>query len=589
MPQLSPPFRRPALILLLAAYLWGVLPLTFGLGTHLEETAGLLTVQPDRLADAQVPVASGGLHASRWMPVWTWRRGPADALPLMVDGHIGGLPFWPYRALTQTWGLLAARLVGVATGVLLLVGMIRAGALLGWAAAGWVAAWVAATSPQFALMLHWARPDEQFSFGLPLAIGLALHRWHQTAHLRWWWLSALCTGLLMAAKSTGVWTVFVAVTAMVAFRLEPRVRLRDYVGAALVAALPLLPHLAFIWFGRDARALDVRFASMPLVAEVWTRARLAFFAGHFATSFGGAGSYLSAYFHGHHPAAAAWPAVLAAALPGAAIVVCGLLALSRRVAPAVRAFGFGLLALTLLYTTLYYLAMSMFGLLTVWVPLATGVALAWGWQQAGEGGLTRWRRMLRVALAAALLATCGHGCLELSRLHAAVRTPQTFTFSRQLQQQVATDLEQAGVARPWTMTYNIVGVLEVLSRGHVRPRHAFESYVLAVDEDTEGAYARAWRKVLTQMQQRGATHDLLLEVAAGPLDVSPLRHPEWMPTQLIPAAQRVGARLETVRTWRTAQGVPVLQWVKVRWPAQAAAVVQGVGPAPLNQPARGVP
>lgn len=560
--------RRGALVFaaLAAAHLLVVATVGSRAGTHVEELAGLMQWVPERLgpgAAAPVPEAEiPALRRSLYLPVWSVQWSGGRMTPLMIDGHQGAVSYLAHRPLANRVDLMAARALSWLFGLVLIAGLQVLGSATGGHRAGWFAAALAATSPQLVFMQHWARPDEQLALGMPLlaVLGLIAHRGRGGG--RYLVLAGLAFGLALAAKNTALWTLTATALACWIFDLWPRASLRTWALALWVGALPLLPQLAFVSGGQgaEAEAFWVRVATLPNPLHALAPERLRFFAEHFATSFGGAGSYVGAMVQGI-PSEISWPSLAA----GGALLLLFFAAvgrsLARTAAPVERALGLGLGALLLQYVGIYYVGMSLFGLLAVWVPLAGGLGLARWWPRAGDGVGARGG----VAVVA-LVGVLGVQLWQDAVLVQAYGRPGHAMHNLRVQQQLAADLQREGVDRVWTTTYADAGVLEQLSDGRVRGVNLFAAFwhVTSSGPETRDLYTRAWQVALADMP--AGEHRAVLVPRPAEVEVSPCQEGAWIAEQLEPAVRAMGGQVKPWRSWQDARGLEVFRGVKVTLP-----------------------
>ncbi len=538
------PARLLAFAILLGVFLWAVMPLQQGMATHAEEAVGLTRVAPPRPGTGEVepaPADHPQLRASAHLPVWGVVWPDQSYTPLLVDGHQGALVFAPSRWAHALGGLTAARAVSALYGASVLLALILLGYALSVPLAGWLAATVAAASPHLAFFHHWARPDEQATWVLPLWAVLAFVRWGRSRRPVWGQLGALLLGLAVSAKLTAGWALLGMFAAVLVFRLLPWPGLRALGLAGLVAGLPLLPQVAFLLVGPDTGAFAQRIDNLPSPADLLDPARWAFFARHFIEAFGGLGGYVQGIAVGVQPelGVRAWTVGGMVALCVVAAVAAGG---QRQVPPAQRAFGVGLGTTLLLYVGLYYTGMSLYGLLVPWVPLAFGLAVSRVWTYANRLPDRRRGRLVEVLLALVAVAVVANGMWETHRMHGALARPVAELFARSAQEPMANRLMQDPAVPTWTVTYNAVAVYETLTRGRIRPQHAHRAFVDAVGtrHDDPAAYDTAWDRVLGLVRQQAcSTGNTLQRLVVSPgaldVDVSPLRHPDWL-AQRLPAA-----------------------------------------------------
>jgi hypothetical protein len=563
--------RLTLFVLLVGLWLACLVPLSRGMASYVEETAGLVNVLPD-WADADsrsvVPFLGGQLVTSRRQPVCgiLWKDG--GFTPLMVDGHLGATSFVPFRWALSLGGLDAARELSIASGVAVLAGVLLLGHSLGSPLGGWMALLLLVTSTQFLICYQWVRPDEQWTWTMPLFAVLALVRHARTPRRGWLVLAGLCIGLAVAAKLTAVVIIASLIVAALEFELVRHLKRLDYLVLAMSALPPLVPQAVWMAFGSHG-ALNVRFAHLPATRTLLDADRLAFFLHHFIDSFGGLGSYLAAAFLGQ----SSQPGMIAR-LSGALMLLgtfaCIALLFRKATPRPQRAFGLALGVAVVAYLAIYYQSMSLYLLLAPWIPLAVGLVLAHLWT---PGRLVVLRR---VAVVGVLVLLCGNGLAQTWVLHRLVARPELDLVARSVHEALAASLIEHHVVQPWTTTHNIVGGLEVATAGRVRPHHAFDLFLDVVSRvgETPAGYDAAWDRVLAEAHRLdlNAGHsDFVLQPAAAKMDVSPLRHRDWLAARFDQAVIRQGGVVSDRRDFRAQPTGPVLlTWATVRWPGEGA-------------------
>jgi hypothetical protein len=552
-----------------ALYLALALPMAFRLGTHLEEISGVVAVLPsqhfvDPAQDTEAPPASGvALRYSSALPVLGLESADGTYLPLQIDGHIGALPFWPYRALARLGGLALARLLGVLSGLALLACITALAERFFPKPAGAFVALLGATWPLFVFDHYWSRPDESWSLLGPAAALVCFFRRADTRRERWTALGMLCLGLGVSAKNTALWTAAAIALPVLVFRVLRGLRRRELVFGAAAFGLPLLPQLYYVLTAPADNAFRTRLA---MVASPWTAfspARLRFFAGDFALSTGSFGSRFASLIDGA-PGARGHFDLAVVIFSALAIVVCVGEAFRRRAPRVRRAFGLGLALLLAQYCGFYYTSGNSFFLLAMpWIVLALGGALALAHRAAHEGEPARRRELVQGAVLATGLVLTAHAAEQWLRLGRAMRAPDTSIFALEQQRALVGDLERDGVVHPWSGTYAFIGVAELLSRGRVRPEHAFPILSASCGAKAGGLtdYVAAWEIVLDRMGP--GTHEVVLMPRAERIEISPCRDGEKMAEGFFAAAARRGARVERGRVYRSSRGHPLFERVRV--------------------------
>ena len=566
--------RVAGAVVVAGVFLAAVVPASVHLGAYSEEVVGLVHRLPRRVFPGHPPPPDPEhgprLVSTPRLPVWSvvWPGG--RVWPLMADGHIGALEYYPARLAEAAGGLLAARLSVGVLGLVTLLGLFLLGRRILGEAAGWAAVALAASSAHFHFPFVWCRAEEVWSFlGYVLALVLYL-RFLDTRRTRWLLLAAAAAGLGVAAKTTGVWNLFALAGAALWLRAWPRLTRRQWVAAGAVFLLPLVPQVLYLLLGDVPVPFRQRLAMVPWPWQALAPGRLAFFARDFVHSFGATGSYLGGYIDARPTGRLLHLSSLAggAVALGAVAVLAGL-ALRRRTPRPLRLLGlaFGLLCLE--YVAFYYEGMTLFTLLTPWVPLILGVTGVWAWRLAAPW---RARRLVRGGLVGVAIALVGVQTAQTVRFARAVRHPAYGMFDLATERSVTAELVSLGATRPVTTTYGIVGVLDVLSDGAVRPEHVFPLFEAALHahqrhQGTVALYRRVWDRVLGRLGP--GVHYLLLSPHASILDTNPVADMPRVVAALAPAVAARAGRLEPVRAWDL-QGHEVFRLVRVTLPAAAA-------------------
>lgn len=523
-------------------------PLAVQLGANAEEVAPLLRhppaeLAPDRPDDGE---PAPGLLASEGLPVWSWVWGDGSLTPLMVDGHVGALSFAPARSLAAWFGLGAARLQSTVLGLLGLLAIFAFARRVGGDAAGLLAAALAAISAQYAFAFLMLRPDEQLDSLALLAALLAFLRHHDTGRVRWFYAGCLAVGVALMAKNTALWVLLGIGVGAGAFRLCPRARAGAWAAGAALAAVPLLPQLAYVLSVDTGGAFAGRLQQIAAPWEALAPDHLLFSLRHFDESFGHMGTVLAGYTQLH----AVGPLIGGVGYGILAAVMVTIAATARRSQPpAVRAFGLGCGVTLALYWLLYYRGASYYLLLAPWVPIAVALAVV---------GIVRSARPAGRAVVVALLVVLAVSSIaEAARMIDAVRHPETGMFDGAAQRELAALLEDTGRTRPYSTTYGAVGVYELLSRQAVRPRSLWPYFDRAGERPAD--FQAAWAAVFARLGP--GTHTLLLSPNASPVETSEGVPGALIDSELAPAAAAANARIEVISVWRAPSGHAILRVV----------------------------
>jgi len=639
LPTLRDRSGRLLLAALVALHVTATAAIGLRAGSHIEEIGGLLTSAPQRLGTGAAAPWSAEegwrLRASQHLPVWGLERGPRSFTPLMVDGHIGAVPYTLHRLAAHVGGLPLARALSWCFGGLLLLATWLLGRAIGGLAVAWLATLLAALSPQAAFMHHWAHAEEQLSAGLPLFAVLAILRHRSRPAARWltrnkgasgpdhglaplppsastaygvrlarrlvsrlqllplgpknvvfgphptaspaadelpvsfgavggaaWHLilAAAMLGLAMAAKNTAAWVVLSMLLTGWWLDVLPTCRRRTWLLAAAVAAVPLLPQAVFVVSGADPEAFWRRLATLP-GPDSWIELdRLAFFAQHFATSFGALGDYVSSLTSGGEKSLSSWSLAAGVLALLATLALC-LVSIRRTTQLPTRLLGCGIGLVGLQYLAFYYEGMSLFGLLGPWIPLviatATIAAMNWLSERLPRVGALRWLPALL-----ALVFACSQGVQQI-QLQTAFDAPRHGIFDLDAQRRLVHEsLSRSDTL--WTTTYDLAGVPELLSGGALAGRHLFPIFwdVVSSTEETPALYDEAWRQALDLLP--AGDHLVVLVPRPAAIEVSPCRNGAWIAERLPVVATERGITLERVADITTDAGAATYRLVRLR-------------------------
>ena len=526
------------------------LPLTLQFGANAEEVIPLLEYPPVQFdPDAsEPPVSTRGVRRSDSLPVWSWVGSDGRMTPWMVDGHVGGLSFVGARGLAQMGGLSAARLHSTLLGLLGLWAIALLASRLAGPSAGLLAAAIALLSTQYLFTFLMVRPDEQLdSLGLLWAV-LAFLRHHDTGRTRWFLLGCLLVGVALMAKNTAIWPLAGAVTSALAFGYRPRVSWRGALAGAALAALPLVPQLAYVLSAEGGGAFAAR---LDMISAPWvglSPSHLFFSLQHFEESFGHMGSMVAAYSQG---------SVMGPLIPGVGYALLALVALTiftafSSTAPRpIRAFGLALGLTLLLYWMLYYRGASYYLLLAPWIPIALALALVQLWRR-GPGR----SRDLLMALVGVLAV---NSVAEHIRLYEAVQAPEKAMFAGEAQRSAAHWLQDHADTTPYTTTYAMVGVMDVLSEGAVRTRSVWPYFHQA--GAPPAVFTQAWHRVFARLGP--GHHRFLLSPHPSPVETSEGMDGRWIDAQLEAAVSAAGHQLRVESSWPAPSGDTMLRVVTV--------------------------
>jgi hypothetical protein len=570
------PWTRPTvitLLLLCGLTLAVLLPPALSTGWNLEEIGGMLRVAPIWEFPGDEPPAAerepGDGFRTYWesrypltLPVWGVLHGD-DFYPLMIDGHIGAIPGYPYRWLFDAFGPNGPRVLSVLTGLAMLVSFfVLARRLYGFGAA-LIGSLLLITTPLFAFTYTWNNHSEQWSAGFPALALLAAIHFARNGRTRWLILGALLAGAAVAAKNTAVWTLLAGLAATAAFRMWPRVNARQVALALGAACLPMLPQFAMIAWSPSTGTLLERVSRIPAPWEAFTPSRVANIGENFIEAFLSWTDYLVPYVspataHAHTDVPG-----LAVVLVATTLAATGT-AFLKRLPRATRAFGLGFALLLLQYMAFYYVGQSAFILLVMWIPLGVSGVLWLLVRSAWSSPRASVRVGVLLAVAVALGAWTYNNVLELWRYERSTNAPTAALWNRDAQISVAEDLEARGALAPWTMSFASAGVLELVSDGAVRPRHAYPIFATVCADAAQLRQEDAWLEVLERMGP--GRHWVLLTPEASKVEISPCRAADPVITGFERAMETSGTVTEVVRRWVSDDGVESFRLVALDVP-----------------------
>ncbi len=552
-----------ALVVVGVLFLALVLPLGWRGGSSAEEAVGLTSVAPERWYPTDVSVARSearggpGLRSSHRIPVWGYVSEKGAYRPIMIDGHQSAWSFYPSRLLVALGGLRAARVGMAAFGVLMLLGIFAVAREVGGTRVALVAVVLAATTGQVLWIHSWVRPDEQLDSLCHLGAVLAAVRYARKDRLRWFMLACLLLGAGVAAKNTAAWTAAAMVAAAALFRVMPRARLRHWIMGGALCLAPLVPQLLFMAIGDDTGAMSSRLSTISAPWRGLAPDQLAYSVGHFAESVGSGGALVARYMDGRGAGDLPLPVAGYALFAAMLLAVGG--ALSAATPKAARVFGAGLGFLLLQYLALYYRGESYWLLLIPWIPIAAASAGVGLWN-AAAGVQSVARRRLACALVAALgLGIMANNAADVTRLHRAMARPGSAMFSLRAQTWATQQLLARGDVRPFTTTFGLVGVFEVLSASRLRPRHLFP-YFHAAGDDPRRAET-AWDEIFQRMGP--GRHTIVLTPNPSRVETSPLVRGDLIADTFRTAAIRRGGLVTPVAVFEGPRGAPILQIVSL--------------------------
>lgn len=539
---------RRGWLLACACVLYSALQLPFSLnsGSNFEEVAALAThplrwelSHPEPSAAA---LTGGHLVSTRTplLPVWGYETANGGYLPIMVDGHIGAIVYYPTRWVVALGGMLAGRLFAFFGGLALVVAVwLVSSRLFAWPAAP-LAAFFVATQPMVLTLFGWTHVEEHALVLLPvLALFFALE--HERTQ-SWWWmpLAALTAGLGAAGKNSAAWHLIAALVTLVIFRRRPRATIKQWLSAVGLFSLPLIPQLAYATSGQGSSGAMAERWQQVLSHSLFDWHRLVFFHDIFRTNFAHAGTALSELSQGRMPPPASdLPSLL---LLIAVLGACLALPFFRPAALGPRMFGTGLLLLFVQYIALYHDDPGQFFLPVLpWVAMA--VAVMGTGLSAASARLGRWAPLPLVAAALTLVSM---NLLEVQKLYRVLTNPASSMFSRSAQEGLVEHLVKNGIESPWVITYSEAAVYDVASRGRVRPRLAYPLFRDAcTDSATRDApYRAAWELVLDRMQ--AGPEYLVLPTKPSMLEMSPCAGGPSMRAELEAVVEARGRALRRV-------------------------------------------
>lgn len=562
-----------AAVLLCAVATAVVAPATFSVGWTLEEIAGMLPAPtiwefPGDEPPAAEREPSEGLRfyrESRYpltLPVWGVMNDEAF-YPLMIDGHIGALPGYPYRWLFRSFGPHGPRVLTLLLALATVAATFSLARRLFGLGGGVAAASLLISTTLFAFAFSWNNYSEQWSAVLPIMALLAAVRFGESGRLRWLLLGAFVAGLAVAAKNTAVWTFIAGLGATAAFRLWPRVTVRQALLALGAACLPMLPQLTMMATSPATETLAARVGRIPLPWQAFTPERVTDISKHYVEAFLSWTDFVVPFIRPEEPRSTFEVPGLGAVLLVGTVAVMGL-TFVRPLGRHIRAFGLGVALLLIQYMAFYYVGQSAFILLLVWIPVGIG-GVSWLLvRRALRARLAavRWGGPALVALV--LAAFLVNNAAELRLWIRATTEPTGGLWNREAQLAAAAELEARGVSDAWTTTYGLGGVLELVSDGALRPRNAYPIFATACTNEGRLTQEEAWLEVLRRMG--AGRHWLLLSPDASQVEISPCRNGVDVMRGFEEATATSGTHVELVRTWVSEGGVESFRLVTLDVP-----------------------
>lgn len=564
--------------------------LSLGITSHfawvLEEVAGVVPVAPDwrfppdrsdppRLLQSRgtlsvYDVPSDPLTLPVWGVLWHDRL-----LPIMVDGHQGGIVFYPLRAFIAVFGLRAGRVLSSLMAACAVLMVYALGRRFFRESAGWLGGLLVATSPLFLFVHSFARPDEQWPFFLPGLALLAMLRFDRTRQVRWVYTAALLVGLAMAGKNTTLWTVLAIGLSARIFRWRPGLSRRQWGIAALCGALPLVPQLLFVLLARSSETMWDRISRIPSLWQAFSYERVLDIGEHFIEAFTRWGDFLGPWIR------TGGSAVGPSALSAVVLLVCTAGAVGAafvRSAPlAMRAYGCALGAVLLQYWSFYYTGQSYYFLLIPWVLLGIAGTTMHAYHWAGGLTAPAARYGVRALVVVALGGFMVNQARQTLRYERDSALSNTSLGDQRSQRRVAADLERLHIVHPWTTTFTVGGVFETLSQGRVRPRHAYPFFAHmcghfqspqapSPPENERDGTLRVWGQIVATMPA-GTQHVLLAPRAQLP-EVSPCESGAAIVEAFYATMRARGIAVRPVRSWYALDGSETFRLVAIEVPSR---------------------
>jgi hypothetical protein len=192
--------------------------------------------------------------------------------------------------------------------------------------------------------------------------------------------------------------------------------------------------------------------------------------------------------------------------------------------------GFGVLCLQ--YLVFYYLGDTYFLLLMPWVAVALAGITAVAWRAHESVPVSRSRTAIRTAVVVAWAFILANQAVEAWKFVNTVSSA-SFPFMRlSTQRELADRLDALRIDSPWTVSYTFAGVMELLSEGRVRPRHAYhlfrKSCTMGADtgyQEVINEYGIAWNSVFRRMG--GGIHYVVAQPNPSNIDMNPCLKGHW--------------------------------------------------------------
>jgi hypothetical protein len=435
-------------------------------------------------------------------PRWGLEWSAGRFLPWLIDGHIGAWPAYPFCGAIAWGGVILARALLVLGGCLMLLLLLLLGRLLLVEPAGWIAVFVAATSPHFLVVHSSPIPYEVWSYLFPtLAVFLILRARRTTdpesatrsrvPELATAAAAVLCLGLGVAAKQTALWMLAALSVGAVVAGWRPRLgRISVAVVLFGLFCLPLFPQILYVII-TDAPALGERLNDVGAGADYLSFDRLSFFVGVFYDCFVRLAAFTECTVLSAECGGSPWH-VLAGCVLLAFLVWLLVAAVMRKLPILTVGFAAGFVTLLAAHYAFYYEGLWLYELLTPWVPLAVGIA-AW----------SSWTHLKRpLARSLPLLGLVVLAANQLSESHELFRALSTGNLSITLaaQETVTQELMESDVTAPWVATSSLRGVLETLSDHEIRPHYVDDLFSdILREKPAQGDLDQAWGRSLSRM------------------------------------------------------------------------------------------
>ena len=445
-------------------------------GFHLENVAGLVPAPIDRSLETNEftgqQLNPNSLYSSKYQPVWGYLDGDKRFWPILVDGHIGALSFYPFRLLNEVAGLFAVQFVCILLGLFTLSSIYLIARNLVSRKLALVALLLAATSPPLLLLHSSMRIDGLFATLGLLAGTLCFQGYRRRKTFGWIFFSALFYGCSIAAKNTASWFCLGIIITLVLFRYRLALSPKRWLLVLLAGIFPLLPQLLFLILQPENSAFSNRVPSLSYALHLLSPERISFFCRHFVETFGYQSTYLlsdhSSGESGNHPV------TILGTLTGVVqfvLLIIGIWgALTQKTNLTCRLFASVLGLFLLGHLGFYYMSQHCFQLVTPFVPVVVVLGFHYTVEKFSVVHGSR-KRAFSLLLVGGFTALFVFQNITETVLWARSYPVEFPALSQNTQISLSDELIGRNISYPWVTTYTLEGVLETLSENRIQPKN----------------------------------------------------------------------------------------------------------------------